>query len=68
MEPPNYNNIIVLVRSSTNEQQEQRISTPSNIRYNTTEVSEFVRNPAKGLNLLHIGRLDTAVNMEPNSA
>ena len=66
MEPPNFN--IVLVRSSTNEQQEQRISTPSNIRYNTTEVPEFVHNPARSLNPLHTGQLDTAVNMEPNPA
>ena len=62
MEPPNY---IALVQ---NEQQEQRTSTPPNIRCNTTEVSEFVQNPAKGLNHLHTGQLDTAVNMEPNPA
>ena len=67
MEPPKFN-YITLVRNSTNEQQEQRISTPPNIRCNTTEVSEFVQNPAKGLNHLHTGQLDTAVNMEPNPA
>lgn len=62
---PHYN---VLVRSFTNEQQEQRISTPSNIRYNTTEVPEFVHNPARSLNPLHTGQLDIAVDMEPNPA
>ena len=62
---PHYN---VLVRNFTNEQQEQRISTPSNIQYNTTKVPEFVHNPARSLNPLHTGQLDIAVEMEPNPA